>query len=530
MSQHEVEILKRALARERSARKQAEEILEKKSEELYLLNQKNKKAKDQLEALLKVKNSELNGFYENLVDPYIMMDLSGNAIKMNKAAEKLLAYNLSDGVLNLMKLTLPEDLDYVSNSFKILSDTGKISDFEIKIKTNASEIKLVQVNASIIYDGNNQPIAAQGILRDITLNKLYEKRLEAEKQKYSSIIANMNLGLLEVDNDDKILFVNQSFEEMCGYSSKELIGKVASSIFLREEYKEKLAIEHEKRKEGSSNSYEIQVMTKTDEIRYWLISGAPNYNLNGEITGSIGIHLDITNLKKLEKQKEELLEELAKSNESLQEYAHIVSHDLKSPLRSINALISWIKEDNLGNLDEISNQNILMIEKTLEKMELLISDVLEYSRVGADLHLDQKVNINDLLTELLQVIYVPENIHVSVENNLPIILGDKVKLEQLFQNLLSNAVKFSNKEIGEIKVGCVDVGTHFQFSVSDNGMGIEKQYFDKIFKIFQSLHKRKDSSGIGLSIVKKIVELHHGSIWLESKVGEGTIFYFTVKK
>ena len=530
MSQHEVEILKRTLARERSARKQAEEILEKKSEELYHLNQKNKKAKDRLEALLKVKNSELKGFYENLVDPYIMMDLSGNAIKMNEAAEKLTAYQLSDGVLNLMKLTLPEDIDYISNSFKTLYETGRIVDFEIKIKTKTSKIKLVQINASIIYDEHNKPIAAQGILRDITLNKLYERKLEAEKQKYSSIIANMNLGLLEVDNDDKVLFVNQSFEEMSGFSSKELLGKVASSIFLKDESKEKLAIEHEKRKKGSSNSYELQVFTKTGEPRFWLISGAPNYNLKGEITGSIGVHLDITNLKKLEKQKEELLEELAKSNESLEEYAHVVSHDLKSPLRSINALVSWIKEDNLENLDELSIQNIVMIEKTLEKMELLISDVLEYSRVGADLHLDQKININHLLKDLLEVIYVPENIHVSVENNLPIVLGDKVKLEQLFQNLLSNAIKFCDKEKGEIKVSCVDVGTHFQFAISDNGMGIEKQYFEKIFKIFHSLNERKDSSGIGLSIVKKIVELHHGNIWLESKVGEGTIFYFTIKK
>ena len=530
MSQHEVEILKRTLARERSARKQAEEILEKKSEELYHLNQKNKKAKDRLEALLKVKNSELKGFYENLVDPYIMMDLSGNAIKMNEAAEKLTAYQLSDGVLNLMKLTLPEDIDYISNSFKILYETGRIIDFEVKIKTKTSKIKLVQVNASIIYDENNKPIAAQGILRDITLNKLYERKLEAEKQKYSSIIANMNLGLLEVDNSDKVLFVNQSFEEMSGFSSKELIGKVASSIFLKDESKEKLAIEHEKRKKGSSNSYELQVFTKAGEPRFWLISGAPNYNLKGEITGSIGVHLDITNLKKLEKQKEELLEELAKSNESLEEYAHVVSHDLKSPLRSINALVSWIKEDNQGKLDELSIQNLLLIEKTLEKMELLISDVLEYSRVGADLHLDQKININHLLKDLLEVIYVPENIHVSVENNLPIVLGDKVKLEQLFQNLLSNAIKFCDKEKGEIKVSCIDVGTHFQFAICDNGMGIEKQYFEKIFKIFHSLNERKDSSGIGLSIVKKIVELHHGNIWLESKVGEGTIFYFTIKK
>lgn len=528
--QHEVEILKRTLARERIARKQAEEILEKKSQELYFLNQKNKKANEKLEALLKVKNSELKGFYENLVDPYIMMDLSGNAIKINEAAEELTGYKLSEGKLNLMKLTLPQDYNYVADSFKTLHETGRISHFEINLLTKNSEIKLVEINASIIYDENNKPIAAQGILRDITLSKKYEKSLEAERQKYSSIIANMNLGLIEVDNNDCILFANQSFVEMSGYSSKDLIGNIASKLFLKEEYQQKLAIEQEHRIKGESNSYEVEVLTKSRETRYWLVSGAPNYNLNGQVTGTIGIHLDITNLKKLEKQKEELLSELEKSNEGLQEYAHVVSHDLKSPLRSINALVTWLKEDNIDKLDDASIQNIDLIEKTLEKMEDLISDVLEYSSVGANLDLNQKVDIKDLITGLTEVMYVPENIQISIQDELPVVLGDKVKLQQLFQNLLSNAIKFSDKEIGKISVSCKSTGTHCQFSISDNGMGIEEKYFDKIFKIFHSLQKRKDSSGIGLSIVKKIVELHHGDIWVESEVGKGTTFYFTIKK
>ncbi|MGY5354727.1 PAS domain-containing sensor histidine kinase [Wenyingzhuangia sp. IMCC45467] len=530
MSQREVEILKRALAREKFARKQAEEILEKKSEELYYLNQKNKQAKDKLEALLKVKNSELKGFFENLVDPYVMMDLSGNAIKINGAAEELLGYKLSEGTLNLMKLTLPQDVEYISNSFKTLCETGGIIDFEIKIKTKTSEIKLVQINASIIYDENNHPIAAQGIIRDITLHKIYEKRLKAERQKYSNIIANMNLGLIEVDNDDKILFVNQSFEEMSGYAKQDLIGKSGSSIFLSKESKEKLAAEDIKRKKGTSNSYELEVCTKTGETKHWLISGAPNYDLKGEVVGSIGVHLDITNLKRLEKQKEELLNELAKSNESLQEYAHVVSHDLKSPLRSINALVSWIKEDNKENLDELSCQNLLLIEKTLEKMENLISDVLEYSSIGANVDLSQNVDINNLTADVMPLLYVPKNIHINIESGLPNVTGDKMKLQQLFQNLLSNAVKFCDKEVGKIVVASKDIGTHYQFSISDNGMGIEEKYFDKIFKIFHSLNKRKDSSGIGLSIVKKIVELHQGNIWLESEVDKGTTFYFTIKK
>ena len=171
--------------------------------------------------------------------------------------------------------------------------------------------------------------------KDVTLNRTYRKSLEAQKQKYYNIIANMNLGLIEVDNQDQILMVNQSFEQLSGYTEKELKGKNAAQIFPIEDGSDVIKEQNKKRQKGLSNSYELKVKNKSGEIRYWLISGAPNYNIEGDIVGSIGIHLDITEIKNLELQKEKLLAKLEKSNDELQEYAHIVSHDLKSPLRSI---------------------------------------------------------------------------------------------------------------------------------------------------------------------------------------------------
>ncbi len=530
MSQNEIEILKRALARERSARKQAEEILEKKSAELYESNLQKEKSKAKLQSLIKVKNSELKGFFENIIDPYIMMDLSGNVLKMNQSAEDLLVYKLSDGVLNLMNITHQEDLEYVAKSFQVLLEKGRIINFEIRLLTKNKENKLVSVNSSIIYDENNKAIAAHGILRDITNEKKYQKRIEAEKEKYSNIINNMNLGLLEVDKQDKMLFANYSFCEMSGYKLNELQGKIASDIFMQGAHKEKLNKENKERQKGVSNSYEVVVHTKYGEPRYWLISGAPNFNLEGEVVGSIGIYLDITKLKKLEIQKEELLKELEKSNESLQEYAHVVSHDLKSPLRSIDALVCWIKEDNASVLKTESLEHFDLIKKTLEKMENLISDVLEYSGVGSNIEMNKALDLNVMLKHLLDVMYIPENITVSMLDTLPVITGDRIKIEQLFQNLLGNAIKFNDKEKGEIKIGFLDMRDYYQFSVSDNGIGIEKKYHATVFKIFHSLQKRKDSSGIGLSMVKKNVELHKGTIWLNSEIGKGTTFYFTIKK
>jgi light-regulated signal transduction histidine kinase (bacteriophytochrome) len=214
----------------------------------------------------------------------------------------------------------------------------------------------------------------------------------------------------------------------------------------------------------------------------------------------------------------------------LQEYAHIVSHDLKSPLRSIDALINWIKEDNKDKLDEMSLQNMELIEDTLEKMEQLISDVLMYSSIGAKVVEEDLVDLNELVNELQKILYIPDHISVNILNTLPSIKGDRTKLKQLFQNFISNAVKFNDKEKGTIEIDVLNQDDYYKFSVKDNGIGIDKKYHDKIFKIFHALNKSKDSTGIGLSIIKKIINLHKGDVWIESSLGKGTTFHFTLKK
>ncbi|WP_439129909.1 sensor histidine kinase, partial [Polaribacter sp.] len=234
--------------------------------------------------------------------------------------------------------------------------------------------------------------------------------------------------------------------------------------------------------------------------------------------------------KTLQFQKENILKELEQKNKDLHEYAHIVSHDLKSPLRSIDALVSWIKMDNADKFDDVTIQNFNLIEKTLETMEKLISDVLEYSSAGANTHKQESVDLNKTLNDLRKVLFIPENISLNVLTKLPVIIGDKTKFQQLFQNFISNAIKFSDKEKGIVEIDCIEKPMYYQFSIKDNGIGIEKKYYDKIFEAFHSLNKSEDSSGIGLSIVRKIIDLYKGEIWLESEPNVGTIFYFTLKK
>ncbi|WP_421889397.1 GAF domain-containing sensor histidine kinase [Marinoscillum sp.] len=223
-------------------------------------------------------------------------------------------------------------------------------------------------------------------------------------------------------------------------------------------------------------------------------------------------------------------ERIAEYQTQLEEYVHIVSHDLKSPLRSINALVAWIKEDNIGKLDEKTLQNIDLINHTLQQMDNLITGTLNYSKLAYTEECMEEVDLNHIIQQIEGILYFPEHISMKLDSVLPTVIGDSTKFLQIFQNLIGNALKFINEPAGLITISHVEREEHYEFSITDNGIGIERKYFHKIFEVFQALSVSKDSSGVGLSIVKKLVNYYGGDIWLESTVGVGTTFYFTLKK
>lgn len=226
-------------------------------------------------------------------------------------------------------------------------------------------------------------------------------------------------------------------------------------------------------------------------------------------------------------EQQNLLKDLETQNQELSDYAHMVSHDLKSPLRSIEALLSWLKEDYQDVLDDKGNQEIALIGSHLEKMDALISGILHYSSIDRDMRQERPVNLNELLKEILELQNVPQHIQVTIEK-LPTIKADRFKVQQVFQNLLGNAIANMDKPQGNINIYFDQTCEVQKFVVSDNGKGINKAYFHKIFQIFQKLENDSASTGIGLSIVKKIVNSYDGAIWLESEEGAGTTFYFTL--
>lgn len=257
-------------------------------------------------------------------------------------------------------------------------------------------------------------------------------------------------------------------------------------------------------------------------------------NASDSLTASLQLIDFIDNQTKeileVNEQREKLLNDLAFQNKELSDYAHMVSHDLKSPLRSISTLTSWLSEDYRDNLDEEGKKTIELISENVEKMDVLISGILEYSTIGKSEIAEYDVHLQELVTNTLKSVVVPENISLTVTENLPIIKGDKHRLKQLFQNLIENAIKYNDKPNGIIEIGVEDYNDMWKFYIQDNGKGIEEKYFEKIFETFQKLENLPGSSGIGLSIVKKIVNLYHGEIWVTSKLGIGSTFFFTLKK
>ena len=550
MSKQEIELLQRALDRQVKARKEAEKILESKSKELYDTLHYLKEDNNRLKGLLQEKTSELEGVFFNIPDPYLVINLKGQVIKMNQAAKLFLGFDTEKEDFYAAQLVHHEYLMATLQSFGLLQEVGILKNFKTKINIKSGGSRFVQVNANLIYDASGMPIAAQGVLRDVTNEeevsaileeqkealKDSQKRLEAvisdlqaQKEKYSSIIANMNLGLVEVDNEDLVQLVNKSFCTLSGYTEKELYGnKLGQLLHVSDP---KIILVHQKnRLKGISDTYEVNVQVKGGQKKHWLISGAPRYNEKGQVIGSIGIHLDITEQYELSEQKEQLLKDLESSNEGLQEYAHIVSHDLKSPLRSISALASWMEEDFGDTLGPAGLSQLNLMQDKIASMDQLITGILRYSSIGSEKARFEICPTLKLVQQLKATIYWPEQIALRFNGIMPSINADKTQLQQLFQNLLSNAIAHMDKPKGQIEIGYNDLGDLHEFSVKDNGIGIPKAYKEKIFEIFETLESGKGSSGIGLSIVKKIVQLHGGTIWVKSEYGAGATFYFTIKK
>jgi light-regulated signal transduction histidine kinase (bacteriophytochrome) len=223
---------------------------------------------------------------------------------------------------------------------------------------------------------------------------------------------------------------------------------------------------------------------------------------------------------------------LKKRNQELDNFAYVTSHDLKAPLRAIANLATWLSEDLEGQIPEENQQQLRLMQSRVKRMDGLIQGLLEYSRVGRKKTPIKTINISDVIQEAINSLSPPPEFEIIVDPNMPTLTTKPMLLQQVFANLISNAIKYHPQNSGKIIISVTEQEHFYEFGVSDDGLGIDPQYHDRIFTIFQTLQPRDtiESTGIGLSIVKKIVESQGGKIRVKSQLGEGASFYFTWRK
>jgi PAS domain S-box-containing protein len=371
-------------------------------------------------------------------------------------------------------------------------------------------------------------------IQDITKRKEAEKIHKIQDKKYQNIITNMNLGLLEVDNNQNIQYANQSFADMSGYEIEELLGKNPSEIFVFGDNLNSVNSKDNIREKGS-DFYQISIKNKKGQLKWWAISGAPNYDNKGNLTGSIGIHLDITKQKLLETALEIEKSNAIESSKAKEVFLANMSHEIRTPL---NAIIGFLRELDKQELTKIQKKYINNSTIASKHLLAIINNILDISKIEAGemtLENEDFIFVNSItnVTSVLQPMLEKKGLafNVSISNEIEKILkGDTLRIQQILFNLVGNAIKFTNK--GHISINCEVVNKkpfsqEIQISVSDTGIGMESNFINTIFNKFSqedvAITRKYGGTGLGLTITKELVKLMNGRIVIESKKNEGTI-------
>ncbi len=397
----------------------------------------------------------------------------------------------------------------------------------------ASSFRRLQSDGTLIYTG---------IITNITREKEAEISVQLREEKYRNIIANINLGMMEVNNDDVIDYVNQCFCNMCGYTEEELIGSKASSLFLTKDTQLVMSEKNKLRKKGYSDAYEMAVKNKKGEPRWWLISGAPRYNDEGAMVGTIGIHLDITEQKQLESDLILARKQAEESAKSKQVFLANMSHEIRTPM---NAIIGMSHQLAKTSLTERQRTFLETIHSAADNLLVVVNDVLDLSKMEAGKLTLEKIGfcLKDVIDRAIHVVEhkaEEKGLLLSIEyydaRIAPVQLGDPYRINQVLLNLLSNAVKFTEK--GAISLRCSVQNEHdniqaITIEVRDTGIGMEAEFAEKIFEAFQqeysSVTRKYGGTGLGMQICKQLVEMMEGTIEVKSKKGVGTNIAVTIE-
>lgn len=479
--------------------------------------EKRKKAED-----------ERNKFFSLSQDLFCIAGLDGQFKMLNPAWEVTLGYSI-DELHNqpFMKFVHPDDRISTINELEELRKGHPSSHFENRyIGKDGSYIWLLwnatpSPGADLIY----------ATARNITEQKLYEEELALRDRSINSATN----GILIADArqpDMPIVYCNEAFEKITGYAKEDVLGQ--NCRFLQGQDRNQPGLLEIRRalREGIEARAELRNYRKDGTLFWNEFYIAPVKDIRGTVTHFIGVQIDITRRKNRESDLARLTEELARSNAELQQFAYVASHDLQEPLRMVASYTQLLAKRYKGKLDEDADAFIGYAVDGANRMQQLIRDLLEYSRVGSETQAFEKTDCDQVFQHVMSNLSASIQEHQTemTQDVLPMVQAHPTLLTQVFQNLIGNALKFQGDSRPKIHVGARALTDGWEFSIRDNGIGIAPDQRDRIFTIFQRLHSRSEypGTGMGLAICKKIVEIHGGKIWVESEPGKGSTFYFTI--
>ena len=362
-------------------------------------------------------------------------------------------------------------------------------------------------------------------------NKVREDLRLSNRYNRSLIEASVD-PLLTIDPNGKITDVNNSTEIITGFNRDELIGTDFSNYFTeppkaRSGYQKVF-------KKGIIQNYELEIKHRDGHITPVRYNASVYKNESNNVIGVFASARDISELKVAENNLKLKIEELTRSNAELEQFAYISSHDLQEPLRMIASYLQLLERKYKGKLDAKADKYIHFSVDGATRMQNLIDDILDFSRVTTRAKELKPTDLEPIYKEVLSnlKVSIDENKAIISHDPLPVVMADKTQISQVFQNLINNAIKFRSKDQPKINISVKKEENQWIFAVHDNGIGINPKHSDRIFEVFKRLHKKREytGTGIGLAICKKIIERHGGHIWVESELGKGSIFYFTLPK
>lgn len=405
---------------------------------------------------------------------------------------------------------------------------GSLYQVEHRLRRYDGQYRDMSIRAVPVRDADGEIREWLGIYTDITKYKQAESALIQNGEMFCFLLEHTPAAIAMFDKEMKYQLVSRRFLENYNLDYPSILGKSHYEVFpgLPARWQEI----HQRCLQGVGEQCEEDLFVGVNGQQHWeKWEIRPWTNSNGDISGIILVTEVITEQRQAKEQLRQLNQKLLQSNRDLEQFAYVASHDLQEPLRAIASYAQLFARKYQGNLDAQADKYIHYVVEGAARMQQLIEDLLDFSRIGTHGKELQPIDLEVILAQVFSnlKIAISQSQALVAHEPLPIVMGDQTQLIQLFQNLIANAIKFRQLETPKVQIKAIQQANKWLISVSDNGIGIEAEYFERIFIIFQRLHSRREypGTGIGLAVCQKIVERHGGDIWLESTLGVGTTFY-----